>query len=153
MDRGGKIMNIRALLCVAVAALIIAGGFWVGDLSAQSAEIKQGSSVVVYYFYGNFRCKNCYNMEQWTKELVETTFKDKVDAGKLSFKMFNTDEAQNQHYLNDYKLYTKSVVLSLVKDGKEVRYDNLAKVWDCLKSKEKFQNYVKGEIEKYLKEL
>jgi hypothetical protein len=146
-------MNIRALACMAVAALIIAAGFCASDLAAQNAGIKQANSVVVYYFHGNFRCKNCYNMEQWTKELMETTFKGQVDSGKLVFKIINTDDAQNQHYLNDYKLYTKSVVLSLVKDAKEVRYDNLAKVWDCLKSKDKFQNYVKGEIEKYLKEL
>ena len=144
---------MRAILCMAVVALIFAAGCGTSDLSAQSPEIKQGNSVTVYYFYGTFRCKNCYNMEQWTKELVETAFKGEVDAGKLSFKMFNTDEKDNKHFIKEYGLYTKSVVLSLVKDGKEARYSNLAKVWSFLDSKEKFQEYVKGEIENYLKEL
>jgi len=92
-------------------------------------------------------------MEQWTKELMETRFKGQIDSGRLSFKIINTDEKKNQRFLNDYRLYTKSVVLALIKGGKEVRYDNLVKVWDCLRSKQKFQEYVEGEIEKYLKEL
>jgi hypothetical protein len=92
-------------------------------------------------------------MEQWTKELMDTCFKGQVGSGKIVFKMFNTDEKANEHFLNDYKLYTKSIVLSLVKGGKEVKYENLAKIWDCLRSKQKFQDYVMTEIEKYLKEI
>lgn len=145
-------MRIKVILCSIVIAAIFAAGFVCIGYS-QAAENQPANAVMVYYFHGNFRCQNCYNMEQWTKELMDTCFKEQVGAGRLVFKMFNTDEKENQHFLNDYKLYTKSVVLSLVKDGKEVRYDNLAKIWDCLRSKEKFQEYVKTEIEKYLKEI
>lgn len=136
-----------------VAAFLLTTCAGISAGFAQSVEKQAANSVVVYYFHGNFRCTNCYNMEQWTKELMETCFKEQIDSGKLVFKIFNTDEKENQHFLNDYKLYTKSVVLSLVKGGREVRYDNLVKVWDCLRSKEKFQEYVRTEIEKYLKEL
>jgi pyruvate-formate lyase-activating enzyme len=124
----------------------------VGVSIAQAADNKPANSVIAYYFHGNFRCQNCHNMEQWTKELMETCFKDQIDSGKLSFKIINTDKKENQHFMNDYNLYTKSIVLSLVKDGKEVRYENLAKIWDCLRSKQRFQEYVRTEIEKYLKE-
>jgi len=55
--------------------------------------------------------------------------------------------------MNDYKLFTKSVVLGLVRDGKEVKFTNLAKVWDFLRNGDKFKAYVKDEISKYLKEL
>jgi len=145
-------MRIKILLsALAMAAILTCIG--VNSEFAQAVENQPANSVIVYYFHGNFRCTNCYNMEKWTKELMETCFKDQIGSGALSFKIFNTDEKENQHFLNDYKLYTKSVVLSLVKDGKEVRYDNLAKVWDCLRSKQKFQEYVKAEIDKYLKEI
>lgn len=146
-------MRIKILLSALAAAFLLTVCIGVSSEFAQAAEAQQANSVVVYYFHGNFRCTNCYNMEQWTKELMETCFKDQIDSGKLAFKIFNTDEKANEHFLNDYKLYTKSVVLSLVKDGNEVRYDNLAKVWDCLRSKQRFQDYVRTEIEKYLKEL
>lgn len=146
-------MHKKILLCALVMAFLLTAGAGMSAGFAQSVEKGPANSVVVYYFHGNFRCTNCYNMEKWTKELMETCFKDQIDSGKLTFKIFNTDEKENQHFLNDYQLYTKSVVLSLVKGGKEVRYDNLAKIWDCLRSKQKFQEYVRGEIEKYLKEL
>lgn len=146
-------MRSRILLCAVIIGVVFMAGFAMSHASAEATEKQPTNSVVVYYFHGNFRCQNCYNMEQWTKELMETCFKDQIDSGKLAFKIYNTDEKENAHFLNDYKLYTKSVVLALIKDGKEVRYDNLAKVWDCLRSKEKFQEYVRTEIEKYLKEL
>lgn len=137
---------------LAVAFLIIVGVL-AGISYAQSTDARPSDSVIVYYFHTNFRCTNCHNMEMWTKELMETRFKDRVAGGQVALKVFNTDEKANQHFLNDYKLYTKSVVVSLVKGGKEVRYENLAKIWDYLRSKEKFQKYVGDEIEKYIKEL
>jgi len=137
---------------IALAVLIIIG-LTMGDAYAQSADVPTANSVIVYYFHTNYRCTNCYNMEKWTKELMETRFKDQVVGGKVALKIFNTDEKANQHFLNDYKLYTKSVVVTLVKGGKEIRYDNLAKIWDYLRSKEKFQKYIGDEIERYVKEL
>ena len=109
--------------------------------------------VGVYYFHTSFRCPNCYNMEKWTQELVESDFKDEQASGKLALKIINTETKGNEHFMNDYKLFTKSVVLGLVKDGKEVKFTNLAKVWDFLRSSDKFKAYVKDEISKYLKEL
>lgn len=145
-------MRTKVLFCLILTATMLAAVF-ACNVSAQGAGKEPADAVVVYYFHGNFRCQNCHNMEQWTKELMETSFKDQVAAGTIVFKMYNTDEKENQHFLNDYKLYTKSVVLSLVKGGKEVRYENLAKIWDHLRSKQKFQEYERTEIEKYLKEL
>ena len=54
--------------------------------------------------------------------------------------------------MEDYKLYTKSLVISKIKDGKEAEYKNLEKVWDYLDNKEAFYNYVKEEVTKFLKD-
>lgn len=109
--------------------------------------------VAVYYFHGNFRCVNCHNIEQYTKEAVEKYFKKELDAGNVVFKVINVETKGNEHFTNDYQLYTKSVVLSLVKNGKEIKFDNLTKVWEYLRNKEAFCQYIKAEIEKYLEEL
>lgn len=113
----------------------------------------QANLVRVLYFHGDFRCVNCHNIEQYTKETVEKYFKKELDEGKISFEAINVDSAGNEHFAKDYGLYTKSVVLSLVKDGKEARFDNLPGIWSLLRDKEAFEQYVKSEIEKYLKEL
>jgi pyruvate-formate lyase-activating enzyme len=134
-----------------VSALMIAAAMAAGAFACSAAETPD--SVVVYYFHTNFRCANCHNMENWTKELMAARFKGDVDSGRLEFRMLNTDEKANKHFMDDYKLYTKSIVLSLVKNGKETKYANLAKIWDYLRSKEKFQEYVGAQIEEYLGDL
>ena len=47
-------------------------------------------------------------------------------------------------------LYTKSVVLSLVKDGQEVKFKNLEQVWQLLRNKDKFYQYIKNETQGFL---
>ena len=111
------------------------------------------SNVVAYYFHGNFRCANCLKIEQYSKEAIEQNFKDELNSGKLVFKVINIETKGNEHFIQDYQLYTKSLVISLVKDGKEVKFDNLTKVWEFLWNRQKFYDYVKEEITKYLKEL
>jgi len=111
------------------------------------------SNVVAYYFHGNFRCSNCLRIEQYSKEAIEQNFKAELNSGKLVFKVINIETKGNEHFIQDYQLYTKSLVISLVKDGKEVKFDNLTKVWEFLWNRQKFYDYVNEEITKYLKEL
>ena len=110
------------------------------------------NQVIVYYFYGDFRCSSCHKIEQYTKEEVKEFFKDALNSGELVFKPVNMDSSENHHFVDDYQLYTKSVVLSLVKDGKEVKYKNLPKVWNYLGNKKQFYEYIESEVTKYLEE-
>jgi len=110
------------------------------------------SKVVAYYFHGNFRCYTCRTMEQYSKEAIEINFKDAFSSGKLEFKVVNVEDRGNEHYLNDYQLYTKSLVLSLLKDGKEIKSKNLTKIWDYSRNKQKFIDYVTEEVNNLLKE-
>ncbi|MCX5686625.1 MAG: nitrophenyl compound nitroreductase subunit ArsF family protein [Candidatus Omnitrophica bacterium] len=144
---------MRAGYVVCAAATVV---LFVAGLSAVFAENARDALTYLleaYYFHGNFRCINCHNMERWTRETIESSFKKEIMSGKLVFQIINTDTKGNEHFMTDYQLYTKSVVLALIKDGKEVRYENLAKVWDHLRSEDGFCRYIKGEIERYLKEL
>lgn len=125
----------------------------VGAVSSEMRSSPLDNTVVVYYFHGNFRCASCHRIEQYTKEAVESYFGDELSSGKVVFMPVNVEERGNEHFVKDYQLYTKSVVLSLVKNGDEVRFSNLEKVWNLLGSKDKFLFYVKAEVEKYLGDL
>lgn len=153
MDRGGEIKHLKNLLCAVTIAILCIVGFDIDTGPAETVEKTPANTVVVYYFHGNFRCVNCYNIEQYTKEAVEGYFKSDLDSGRVVFKVINFETTGNGHFINDYQLYTKSVVLSLIKDGKEVKFDNLTKVWEYLRDKDAFHQYIKSEVEKYLKEL
>lgn len=109
--------------------------------------------VIVYYFYTTHRCYSCRMIEQYTKDAVEKFFKEELTSGLVEFKPLNIEEKGNEHFTKDYKLYTKSVVISLIKEGKEVSYKNLEKVWQYLRNENKFFNYIKEETEKVLREI
>ena len=113
---------------------------------------KENNFVVAYYFHGNYRCHTCYTIEQYSKESIEANFKDALASGKLQFKVVNMEERGNEHYVKDYQLYTKSLILSLVKDGKEVKSKNLTKIWEYVRNRQRFYDYVRDEIVAFLKE-
>ncbi len=125
-----------------------------GFASPLSPRTAPGSGkVYAYYFYGNARCPTCHRLEQYSREAVESGFKDEIASGKVEFRAINVDEKGNGHYVNDYRLYTKSLVISLVKNGKEVKSKNLTKIWEYAGNKQKFSDYVTGEVKDLLKEL
>jgi hypothetical protein len=120
-------------------------------ISISRAEISD--KVIVYYFHTDYRCATCYKMQLYTKEAVGKYFASEIDAGMVELKVINTDEKENSHFLKDYQLYTKSVVVSLIREGEEKKYKNLAKIWDYVGDKDTFYEYIKTETSAYLTEL
>lgn len=120
--------------------------------NAQDAGKKSTSQVIAYYFHGNIRCYTCHTMERYSKEAIEANFKDVLSTGKLEFKVVNIEERGNEHFVQDYQLYTKSLVLSLVKDGREVKSNNLTKIWEYVRDKPRFLEYITEEVNNFLKE-
>ena len=121
-------------------------------INASSAFCDNGK-VIAYYFHGSFRCPTCHNLEQYAKEAVENNFKEELTKGNLVFKTVNVEKKGTEHFIKDYQLYTKSLVLSLVKDDKEVKYKNLDKIWEYVRNKTQYMDYVKSEIDIFLKDL
>ena len=105
---------------------------------------------VAYYFHGDFRCDNCRKIEQYSREAIEKYFSDQLKSGDLEFKVVNMDRPENQHFINEYQLYTRSLVIAEYKGTTQVRWKNLAEVWNHLDDQETFYYYVKTEIQKYM---
>jgi len=144
-------MKLKILL-VFLSVFVFGIGLAVGAADIKG-EDTSGDHLAVYYFHGNSRCSSCHKIENYTKETVEKYFNKEIQAGTIAYKTINVEQKENAHFVKDYELYTRSVVLSLVKAGKEVRYKNLTKVWEYLGNKSKFENYEKKEIEEFLNEL
>jgi len=104
------------------------------------------ASTVVYYFHGTRRCPTCRKLEAYTNEAVTTGFAGDIKAGTIAWQAINTDEPGNEHYVKDYVLSTKSVILSAVVDGKETRWKNLPRIWDLVGDKAAFIAYIQEEI-------
>lgn len=101
---------------------------------------------VVYYFMTTQRCPSCMKIEAFTKEAVERDFASRLKDGTMIWKMVKVDETANRHFIQDYRLYTKSVVLVRYRDGKQVAWKNLDEVWNLLGDETAFQNYIVKEV-------
>jgi hypothetical protein len=110
------------------------------------------NKVVVYYIHGHARCSNCIRIEAYAKEAVESGFVKELKSGRVEWKVVDYEDQGNKHFFTDYKLFTKSVVVSDVKKGKEIRFKNLEKVWQHLGDKAAFMAYVQAEVKAYLGE-
>ena len=135
----------KIIQVLAVVAVISAGSFAFGQSSPQA-------KVIAYYFLGSFRCITCTNMEKYSREAIQVNFQDEINSGKLEFKAVNVEAPGNEHFVNDYQLYTKALILSLVKDGKEVKSENLDKIWELARNKQKFMDYVTRELSEFMKD-
>lgn len=145
-------MRIREFLfCVIVGLLFLSSNFIVNAEPIQAPDGLPANCVIAYYFHDNFRCPTCRTMERYSKEAIEGNFKDEIASGKLIFKTVNIDEKENEHFVNEYGLYTKSLVISKVVGGREIKHKNLTKIWEYVRNKDKFLNYVTKEIKDYLK--
>jgi hypothetical protein len=110
----------------------------------------QARKIVVTYFVTNTRCFSCYKIETLTESAVVNTFGGPLKEGRIEWRVVNTDEPQNAHFLKDYKLVTKSVIVSEVVGGREVRWKNCDKVWDLLDDPKTFETYIVREVKAYL---
>lgn len=147
-------MDLRRLgsvLLATVLALVLATQATATGKTPPKA--RHGGQLVVYYLHGHFRCASCLKIEAYTREAVEKGFAADLKKHKVEWKVLDIEDPGNQHFVTDYQLTTKSVVLSRVKGGKEIAWENLPKIWPLLNDKKEFQSYIQTEIRRALKGL
>jgi len=106
--------------------------------------------VRVYYFHGNARCVSCRKIEALAGEAVRAAFAGEMKQRKVEWLVVNVEEPANRHFIQDYRLYTKSLVVVDLVDGTQVRWKNLERIWELLREDEAFRQYVQGEVRSYL---
>jgi hypothetical protein len=154
---------IKSVLLVFVIASFVA--LFVKDPQAEpeaanpvSTQANSGNSgseaiapkVVAYYFRTTYRCSSCRKIEAYTREAIEGGFAKELKEGTLAWRVVNVEGSGNRHFIDDYRLFSKSVILVQLKDGKQKEWKNLLRVWELLGNKEAFVRYVQSEVRSYL---
>jgi hypothetical protein len=119
----------------------------------QGTSCDSNNKVIAYYFHGTHRCTTCLTIERYSREAIEKYFSKELHDKRLEFIPLNVEEPENQHYIQDYQLYTRSLVLALYKDDKQAKWKNLTDVWTYVRDREKFYQYVKDETGNLLQEI
>lgn len=148
----GTIKMLRMFVICFICFMVL-GSQFISAAEAPQDSQKDTATIVAYYFHGNFRCPNCLTIEQYSREAIEKYFPEQLKKGKLLFQSINIEEKENEHFIQDYQLYTRSLILTEFKNGKQIKWTNLEKVWNYIRDRDAFYNYVKTEIEKSLKSL
>jgi len=118
-----------------------------GKPAAPAASLQK---VVVYYFYGTARCYTCRKFEEYAGHVLQEDLADAVKAGRLEWRAINVDEPENEHFVRDYELAAKSIVVADLKGGKPARWKNLERIWELVRDREAFESYVRDEVKAYL---
>ncbi|MFA4948499.1 MAG: nitrophenyl compound nitroreductase subunit ArsF family protein [Candidatus Krumholzibacteriia bacterium] len=120
-----------------------------GNAGETSPAPTASPSIVVYYFHGTRRCATCRKLEEYTHEAIMTAFFEDIKAGTIAWRAIDTDEPDNEHYVKDYVLSTKSVILSAVTGDTETHWKNLPRIWDLVGDKAVFIAYIQDEIKMF----
>jgi hypothetical protein len=106
--------------------------------------------VIAYYFHTTYRCASCRAIEAYSREAIESAFAAELKDGRMVWKTVNIEVKSNEHFVRDYKLYTKSLILVNEIRGRSAEWKNLEKVWQLLTDKDRFMRYVEEEARAYL---
>ena len=152
-------MSRRSSICVRFAGLCIAATVVLphpvvsgsaGEASTESMEAVPRSGVVAYYFHGNKRCSTCRKLEAYSEEAITGGFVTELESGEILWRTVNTDNAANAHFITDFELVTKSLVLVEYRDGEVVRWKNLKLIWQLVREKDGFLTYVREATGEFL---
>jgi len=147
-------MKIKYLFFTFVTFLTFTGTsflFQNSSVNANTQSIPENTKIIVYYFHGNMRCKSCKTIENYTKEAVNTKYQDEIKKGLVEIRTVNVEKDGNSHFIKDYQLVSRSVVVARVEKGEEKEWKRLDKVWSLLKNESKFFEYIQSNIESLIK--
>ena len=141
-----KILTVLllALILFSIAAMVVR------ELNSRHEDTTAVSvptdAVVVYYFHGTQRCMTCNRIEELTKQAVQENFADQLASGRVVFRSVNVDEQANEHYIQDFQLSTRTVVMQ-----KGDRYEKFDQVWNLVREPEQFMQYIGNGLKWMLK--
>lgn len=118
---------------------------------APARNSEQGSKVIAYYFHVTVRCTTCRAIESYSKEAIHSRFAEELAAGQLEWRLVNVQLPENRHFIQDYQLFTKSLVLVRTQDGQQKEYKVLNQTWELVGDKSAMQGYVEKEVRGFLR--
>ncbi len=116
----------------------------------QASAAPAPDKVVAYYFHATVRCVTCRTIESYSREAIEQAFGKELKDGRLEWKPVNIQLPENRHFIREYQLYTRSLVIVRFRGGKQVEWRNLEKVWELVGNKAGFLQYVQSKVRAYL---
>ncbi|MFC2131991.1 nitrophenyl compound nitroreductase subunit ArsF family protein [Bacteroidota bacterium] len=143
-------MKFKAIILLLIM-LIMSSAYLSNGVAKEPDKVK--NYVKVVYFHGDFRCATCTKLQSYSEEVLKKYFPEDIKNGKIIWSAINFDKDKNKHYLDDFQLYNKALILIKYKNGKQVEWKNCTKIWEYVSDKSEYYKYVKKEVNEYLKDM
>lgn len=110
---------------------------------------KYKNTILAYYFHGNYRCHTCRTIEALAYKTISDKFAVELQSGEIVWREINVEQTENRHFIDEFQLYSSSLVI-VKKDGeKTVSWKILQDVWRLVRDENKFAEYVAKEIKAF----
>ena len=142
-DKIKPVLTVILLVFVGVTLIVqIAGEF----RSVRPIRLPDGLNVICTH--ATMRCPTCLMMAKLTREMLNESFKDAVDSGKIIFAEIDYEHPETSEFCEEYQVATASVVLVHVENGKTIAGVNLAdEMWKHVTNPPIFKKVLKEQIE------
>ena len=150
--KGKKILTVILILFVLASVALMIYRESKSETISSSSEVQNSTipakegALTVYYFHGVQRCATCQKIEKLTTKAIKNKYSEALADGSLVFKSVNIDEPANEHFIKDFQLSIRSVVMQ--KDGKYEKFDD---VWSLVGEPDKFATYIQNGVDKLRK--
>ena len=156
--------NLQYISLVFITVVLLSSGYSSSQKSVIDTVVRNAANshsqtstmadkVIVYYFHTEYRCWSCNQFEELTREVIEESFPEQLKNGTIEFKSINIETEDGKHFVDDYQLVTKSVILSLRKGEGQRDWKNMDKIWMLVRNTEKFKSYIEDGIRSYVNQV
>jgi len=149
--------TITTLLLLFVAVSIgflvtkeLSGGKTSDELITSDPGSKNQAELIACYFHGDRRCTTCQSLEAYTKEALESGFRDDLENGRIELQIVNIDEPANEHFVHDFALDARAIVIARFDNGQRENWKRLDRMWELVSDKSEFVQYVQSETQAML---
>lgn len=112
---------------------------------AAVAPSATASRLVAFYFHGNKRCDACNSIERLTRAAM----KPDTDAGTVEIRSINVDDPAHAHFVTDFALAVRTVVLAEEVGGRYPRWKRLDECWSRYEEPEDFTAYLQANLQAF----
>ncbi len=120
------------------------------DKATTTEKVQKAEQYVISYLHLNRRCSTCKKLEAYSEEAISSAFEKELADSTFIWKSVNFEEEENKHLGITYQLYSQSLVISKLENGKETDWKNLDKIWDFTDDKEKYIAYVQKTVKEFI---
>jgi hypothetical protein len=149
-------MKLKTVITVILLVFVAASGAYLvftetrdkggaddsGEAPVTTTFTDTADKVIVYYFHATRRCYTCKNIEAYSVEAIKNGFEEQLESGALEWRAVNVDLPENRHFVEDFQLATRTVVLVRVVDGVNKEWKRLDRVWELVRDKPAFVDYI-----------